>query len=155
LRKGGLDLLDILHHIETLMVPVEVHRNDPGGLLPEIFDDREIVIFNPLYSQVYDLGGDAMTLEKVGQSEESHGQEVDPHKMTDRPVIIGHFRDMEKNKIKATHGGIVRCSQVIFQPRLRKNGIGQSPEWIRVGEKRRVRGKFYKWLKRFKSFSFL
>jgi hypothetical protein len=48
------------------MVPVQVHRNDPRGLLPEIVDDREIVIFNPLYPQVYDLGGNTMTLEKVG-----------------------------------------------------------------------------------------
>jgi hypothetical protein len=87
------------------MVPVEVHRDDPGGLLPEIFDDREIVIFNPLYSQVYNLSGKTMALEKVGQSEEPHGQEVDPDEMTDRPVIIGQFGDMEKNEIKVTHGG--------------------------------------------------
>jgi hypothetical protein len=93
------------------MVPVEVHRNDPGGLLPEIVDDREIVIFNPLYPQVDDLGGNTMTLEKVGQSEEPHGQEVDPDEMTDRPVIIGQFGDMEKNRIKAAHGG--NCKMLI------------------------------------------
>jgi hypothetical protein len=87
------------------MVPVEVHRNDPRGLLPEIFDDREIVIFNPFDSQVDDLGGNAIALEKVGQSEEPHGQEVDPDEMTDRPVIIGQLGDMEKNKIGTTHGG--------------------------------------------------
>jgi hypothetical protein len=69
---------------------------------------------------VYDLGGNAMTLEKVGQPEEPHGQEVDPDEMTDRPVIIGQFGNMEKNKIKTTHGGIVRCSHVIFQPELKK-----------------------------------
>ena len=61
-----------------------------------------------------------MTLEKVGQSKEPHRQEVDPDEMTDRPVIIGQFGDMEKNKINATHGGIVRCSHVIFQPKLKK-----------------------------------
>jgi hypothetical protein len=72
LRKGSFDLLNSLHHIETLMVPVEVHRNDSGSLLPEIFDDSEIVIFNPLHTQVYNLGGKTMALEKVGQSEESH-----------------------------------------------------------------------------------
>jgi hypothetical protein len=59
-------------------------------------------------------------VEEVGQSEKPHGQEVDPDEMTDRPVIIGQFGDMEKNKIKATHGGIVRCSYVIFQPKLKK-----------------------------------
>jgi hypothetical protein len=69
---------------------------------------------------VYDLGRNAMTLEKVGQPEEPHGQEVDPDEMTDRPVIIGQFGNMEKNKIKTTHGGIVRCSHVIFQPELKK-----------------------------------
>jgi hypothetical protein len=105
LRKGRFDLLDILHHIVTLMVPVEVHRNDPRGLLPEIFDDREIVIFNPFDSQVDDLGGNAIALEKVGQSEEPHGQEVDPDEMTDRPVIIGQLGDMEKNNVRFSHRG--------------------------------------------------
>jgi hypothetical protein len=109
----------MLHHIETLMVPVEVHRNDPGGLLPEIVDDGEIVIFDPLQTQVDDLGGNTMTVETIGQSEEPHGQEVNPDEMTDRPVIIGQFGDMEKDKIKATHGGIVRCSSIIFQPLLK------------------------------------
>jgi hypothetical protein len=46
-----------------------------------------------------------MALKKIGQSQEPHGQEVDPDEMTDRPVIIGQFGDMEKNKVKATHGG--------------------------------------------------
>jgi hypothetical protein len=64
---------------------------------------------------MYDLGGKSMTLEKVGQSEETHRQKVDPHEIIDRPVIIGQFGDMEKKKIKVTHGGIVRCSYVIFQ----------------------------------------
>jgi hypothetical protein len=87
------------------MVPVEIHGNDPRGLLPEIFDDREIVIFNPFYSQVYDLGGNAIALQKVGQSQEPHGHEVDPDEMTDRPVIIGQLGDMEKKKFGTTHGG--------------------------------------------------
>jgi hypothetical protein len=123
LGKGGLDLLDILHHIVTLVVPVEVHRNDPGVLVPEIIDDGEMVIFNPFYSQVDDLSGNALTLEKVRQSEEPHGQEIDPDEMTDRPVIIGQLGDVEKNKIEATHGRIVRWSYVIFQPHLKNYSI--------------------------------
>jgi len=66
------------------------------------------------------LGGNALTLEKVGQPEESHGQEVDPDEMADRTVIIIQLGNMEKNKIKATHGRIVRCSRVVFQPKLKK-----------------------------------
>jgi len=110
----------MLHHIETLMVPVEVQGDDSRGLLAEIFNDRKMVVFNPLYSQVDDLGGNALTLEKVGQPEESHGQEVDPDEMADRTVIIIQLGNMEKNKIKTTHGGIVRCSRVVFQLKLKK-----------------------------------
>jgi hypothetical protein len=87
------------------VVPVEVQGDDPRGLLPKILNDGKIVIFNPLHSQVDDLGGNTTTLEKVGQPEEAHGQKVDPDEMMDRPVIVGQLGNMEKNKIKATHGG--------------------------------------------------
>jgi hypothetical protein len=102
------------------MVPVEVQGDDSRGFLAKIFNDRKMAVFNPLHSQVDDLGGNALTLKKVGQSEESHGQEVDPDEMADRTVIIGQFGDVEKDKIKVTHGGIVRCSRVLFQPKLKK-----------------------------------
>jgi hypothetical protein len=112
------------------MVPVEVHRNDPGGLLPEIFDDREIVIFNPFYSQVYDLGGNTMALEKVGQSEEPHGQKVDPDEMTDRPVIILQFGNMEKNKIGTAHGGNCKMLTRSISTEIQKNCKAVSSEEI-------------------------
>jgi hypothetical protein len=44
-----------------------------------------------------------MPLEKIGQSEESHGKEVDPDEMMDRPVVIGQFGDMKKNTVKCSH----------------------------------------------------
>jgi hypothetical protein len=81
------------------MVPVEIDGNDPRSLLPDIFDDRKSVIFNPFHSQVYDLGGNAMTLEKVGQPKESHGQEIDPDEMIDGPVVISQLGDMKKNTV--------------------------------------------------------
>jgi hypothetical protein len=102
------------------VVPVEVQGDDPRGLPPNILNDGKIVIFNPLHSQVDDLSGNAMALEKVGQSQKPHGQEVDPDEMMDRPVIIGQLGNMEENKIRATHGGIVRRSRVVFQPKLKK-----------------------------------
>jgi hypothetical protein len=71
------------------MMPVEIEGNDPRGLLPDVFDDGKFVVFNPLYSQVHNLSGNVMTLEKVGQSEEPHGQEIDPDETIDRPVVIG------------------------------------------------------------------
>ena len=49
---------------------------------------------------MHDLSGDAAALEKVGQSEESHGQEIDPDEMIDRPVVIGQLGNMEKNTVK-------------------------------------------------------
>jgi hypothetical protein len=87
------------------MVPVKVDGNDPGSLFSDIFDDRKIVIFNPLHSHVHHLSGNAMALEKVGQSKKPHGQKVNPHKIVDRPVIIGQLGDMEKNKVKSSHWG--------------------------------------------------
>jgi hypothetical protein len=102
------------------MVPVEVQGDDPRGLFSEILNDGKIVVLNPLHSQVDDLSGNTTTLENVGQSEESHRQEVDPDEMIDRPVIIGQLGNMEKNNIRATHGEIVRWSRVVFQPKQKK-----------------------------------
>jgi hypothetical protein len=85
------------------MVPVEVHGHDSRGLLPDIVDDGEFVILNPFHPHVHNLSGNAMTLEKIGQSEEPHGKEVDPDEMMDRPVVIGQLRDMKKNTVKCSH----------------------------------------------------
>jgi hypothetical protein len=52
---------------------------------------------------VYDLGGNAMTLEKISQAEKSHREEVDPDEMIDRPVVIVQFGDMEKNTVEYSH----------------------------------------------------
>jgi hypothetical protein len=103
------------------MVPVEVQGDDPRGLLSQIVDDGKIVVFNPFHSQVDDLGGNTATLQNVGQSKESHGQEVNPDEMADRPVIIGQLGDMEKNKIKATHGGNCKMLTRDIQPKPKKN----------------------------------
>jgi hypothetical protein len=102
-RKGRFHLLDDFHDIVALMVPVEVDGNDSRSLFSDIFDDRKMAIFNPLHSRVYDFRGNAMALEEVGQSEKPHGQEVDPHKIIDRPVIVVQLGDMEKNKVKFSH----------------------------------------------------
>jgi hypothetical protein len=85
------------------MVPVEVDGDDSRGLLPDIVDDRKTMIFNPFHSHVDDLGGNAMALKEVGQSEEPHGQEVDPDEMMDRPVVIGQLGDMKKDTVKCSH----------------------------------------------------
>jgi hypothetical protein len=45
-----------------------------------------------------------MPLEKIGQSEESHGKEVDPDEMMDRSVVIGQLRNMEENTGECSHG---------------------------------------------------
>jgi hypothetical protein len=85
------------------MVPVEVHGHDSRGLLPDIVDDGEFVILNPFHPHVHNLSGNAMTLEKIGQSEEPHGKEVDPDEMMNRSVVIGQLRDMEKNTVECSH----------------------------------------------------
>jgi hypothetical protein len=93
------------------MVPVEVHRYDPRRLLAKILNDGKMVIFNPLHSHVYDLSGYATALEKVSQSEEAHGQEIDPDEMIDRPVIVDQLGDMEKNNVRSSHRG--NCKMLI------------------------------------------
>jgi hypothetical protein len=72
-RKGLFHLLGNFDYIETLMVPMEINGNHPRVLLLDIIKDGEIVIFNPFHSCMNDLGGDLMTLEKIGQSIDSHG----------------------------------------------------------------------------------
>jgi hypothetical protein len=66
LRKSLLNLLDHLHHIETLVVPMETDGNDPRGLLLDVFENGKMMIFNPLHSHVHNLGRNALTLEEVG-----------------------------------------------------------------------------------------
>jgi hypothetical protein len=82
------------------MMPVEIDGNDPRSLLSDIFDDGKFVVFNPLHSQVHNLSGNVMTLEKVRQSEEPHGQEIDPDEMIDRPVVIGQLGNMKEETVK-------------------------------------------------------
>jgi hypothetical protein len=47
------------------MVPMEIHGNDPRTLLPDIFDDGKMVIFNPLHTEVDKLCRDTLTVEKI------------------------------------------------------------------------------------------
>jgi len=97
--KGLFHLFDHFHHIIALMVPVKIEGNDPRSLLSDMIDDGKMGILNPFNSHMYDLGGNAMTLEKVGQPKESHGQEIDPDEMIDGPVVISQLGDMKKNTV--------------------------------------------------------
>jgi hypothetical protein len=54
------------------MMPVEIEGNDSWVFFPNIIENRKIVIFDPLHSHVYNLGGDTIPLKKVSQSEKSH-----------------------------------------------------------------------------------
>jgi hypothetical protein len=85
------------------MVPVEVHGDDSRVLLFDIWDDRKMVISNPFHSQMHHLGGNAVTLEEVGQSKKSHRHEVNPNKIMDGPVVIVQLGDMEENAVKSSH----------------------------------------------------
>jgi hypothetical protein len=55
LRKGGFDLLDPLHRIETLMMPVKIDGYDLRFLLSDIFNDGKMWVFDPLHSQMDNL----------------------------------------------------------------------------------------------------
>jgi hypothetical protein len=92
------------------MVPMEIDGNDSGGFLSNIIKDGKIVIFDPLHSQVDDLGGNTMALEKVGQSEESHWKEVDPDKLTNGPIVIFQLGDVEEKTIHSFHRGNYKMS---------------------------------------------
>jgi len=78
------------------MVPVEIESNDSWSFFPNMIEDRKIVIFDPLHSHVYNLSENAMTLEKVSQSEESHRQEVDPDKLINGPIVISQPGDVDE-----------------------------------------------------------
>jgi hypothetical protein len=85
------------------MVPVEIEGNDSWSFFPNIIEDRKIVIFDPLHSDVYDLGRNVMTLEKVGQSKESHRQEVDPDKLINGPIVISQLGDVDEEAVHSFH----------------------------------------------------
>jgi hypothetical protein len=106
------------------MMPVEVNGNDSRVFLFDIFDDRKIVVLNPLHPHVHNLGGDLMTLEEIGQSEEPHGQEIDPDEMIDRPVIIGQLGDMEKNTVNSSHQRNCKMSRAIISTSSQKKSHG-------------------------------
>jgi len=84
-------------------MPVEIDGNAPRVLLSDIFDDGKFVILDPLHPHVHDLSGDVMTLEKVGQPEEPHGQEIDPDEIIDRSVVIGQLGNMEEETVHLFH----------------------------------------------------
>jgi hypothetical protein len=119
------------------MVPVEVDGNNSRVFLFDIFDDRKMMILNPFHSHMHNLGGDVVTLEEVSQSEESHGQKVDPNKIIDRPVVIIQLGDMEKNTVKSSHWGNCKMSTGYISTSLQKKShgawrIAQSAEGIAI-----------------------
>jgi hypothetical protein len=92
------------------MVPVKIEGYNPRGFFANIINDRKIVIFNPFYSHMYDLGRNTMTLKEVGQSEESHWQEVDPDKLINRPIVISQLGDVKEETVHSFHRGNCKMS---------------------------------------------
>jgi hypothetical protein len=76
------------------MVPMKIEGNHSRVFFSNIIEDRKIVIRDPLDSQMYDLTGNVMTVEKVGQSEQSHWQEIDPDKLPNGAIVISQLGDV-------------------------------------------------------------
>jgi hypothetical protein len=76
------------------MVPMKIEGNNSRFFFSNIIKDRKLTIYDPLDSQMYDLAGNVLTLEKLGQSEQSHRQEVDPEKLINRPIVISQLGDV-------------------------------------------------------------
>ena len=76
-------------------------------LFSDIFEDGKIMIFDPLHSHVNDLGGNTTTLQQIGQCEKSHGQEVDPGKMMNGPIVIDQFGDVQEEAAQSFHRGLL------------------------------------------------
>jgi len=87
------------------MVPMKIEGNDSRGFFSNIIEDGKITICDPLDSQMYDLAGNVLTVEKVGQSEHSHGQEVNPNKLTNGPIVISQLGDVEEEAVYSFHRG--------------------------------------------------
>jgi len=92
------------------MVPMKIEGNDPRGLFLDLIKDGKMMIFDPFHSQMNDLAGNVLTLEKVGQSEESHRQEIDPQKMTNRPIVVSQLGDVQEETIHSFHRGNCKMS---------------------------------------------
>jgi hypothetical protein len=103
--KSSFQALGSLHHIKALMVPMKIEGHHPGCLLLDIVEKGKIVIFDPFHPRMHNLGGNVIALEKVSQSEESHGQEVDPDEFAQGPIIVFPFRDMEEETVHFSHRG--------------------------------------------------
>jgi hypothetical protein len=76
------------------MVPMKIESNHSRVFFSNIIEDRKIVIRDPLDSQMYDLVRNVVALEKVGQSEQSHRQEIDPDKLPNGPIVISQLGDV-------------------------------------------------------------
>jgi len=70
------------------MVPVKIDGNDARILLPDIVNHGKRVVLDPFYSQMDDLRRDALSVQRIGQSEESHRKEIDPDKLIDGPIVV-------------------------------------------------------------------
>ena len=56
-------------------------------------------------------------MKKVGQREKSHGKEIDPDELANRPVVVDPFGDMKEETIDFSHRGrIVKWPVKRFQP---------------------------------------
>jgi len=87
------------------MVPVKIEGRDARGMLSDIVKDREVPILDPFQTEVKDLSRNIMALEEVGQCQKSHGKEIDPQELTDRPVVIAPFGDVKEEAIHFFHRG--------------------------------------------------
>ena len=55
---------------------MEIEGNDPRIFFFNIIEDRKLTIFDPLHSQMYDLGGNVLTLEKSANPSSPIGRKL-------------------------------------------------------------------------------
>jgi hypothetical protein len=84
-------------------MPMKIQGNRPGMLLPEIGQNGESLILDPLDPQMNHFRGKARAVKTVGQGKEAHRQEVGGRELARRPVRAGQLWDMEKNAVSPFH----------------------------------------------------
>jgi hypothetical protein len=87
------------------MMPVEIEGNDPGRFFLYLFKNIVAWVFNPFHTQVNDLGGNVLAVEKIGQPKKPHGKEIDPNELVNGPIIILQLGDMEEETVHLFHRG--------------------------------------------------
>jgi len=107
---------------------MEIEEDHRGALLFKIGENGKVPIRDPLYSQMNNLGADALTLDQVCHPQKFHREEVRPEETVKGGGVTESPGNVEKKTIQLRHGGVivkweaVRCNPAPFNHRWNNSG---------------------------------